>query len=118
MQEARYYFGPAGNLSRENVCAPRRPETSLSVNSAQGWSLCNDFPTTPKKLASEFPARDVGLSLQGFQIARMAATVDMKLLRATKFPPEFNQKVDMQKVNLQVMKKWVFFLSFLSFALL
>ncbi|KAH8675634.1 PWI domain-containing protein [Xylariales sp. PMI_506] len=37
----------------------------------------------------------------------MAATVDMKLLRATKFPPEFNQKVDMQKVNLQVMKKWI-----------
>ncbi|KAI1813270.1 PWI domain-containing protein [Poronia punctata] len=37
----------------------------------------------------------------------MAATVDAKLLRATKFPPEFNQKVDMQKVNLQVMKKWI-----------
>ncbi|KAI0136519.1 PWI domain-containing protein [Xylariales sp. AK1849] len=37
----------------------------------------------------------------------MAATVDMKLLRATKFPPEFNQKVDMQKVNLEVMKKWI-----------
>ncbi|KAK7951944.1 uncharacterized protein PG986_007672 [Apiospora aurea] len=37
----------------------------------------------------------------------MASSVDMKLLRATKFPPEFNQKVDMQKVNLQVMKKWI-----------
>ncbi|KAI1172431.1 PWI domain-containing protein [Nemania sp. FL0916] len=37
----------------------------------------------------------------------MAATMDAKLLRATKFPPEFNQKVDMQKVNLQVMKKWI-----------
>ncbi|KAI0395829.1 hypothetical protein F5Y17DRAFT_456695 [Xylariaceae sp. FL0594] len=37
----------------------------------------------------------------------MAATVDAKLLRATKFPPEFSQKVDMQKVNLQVMKKWI-----------
>ncbi|KAI3329272.1 hypothetical protein HD806DRAFT_278875 [Xylariaceae sp. AK1471] len=37
----------------------------------------------------------------------MAATVDAKLLRATKFPIEFNQKVDMQKVNLQVMKKWI-----------
>ncbi|KAG4220018.1 hypothetical protein PC116_g31503 [Phytophthora cactorum] len=38
----------------------------------------------------------------------MASSVDAKLLRATKFPPEFNQKVDMQKVNLQVMKKFVF----------
>ncbi|KXJ95394.1 hypothetical protein Micbo1qcDRAFT_171779 [Microdochium bolleyi] len=37
----------------------------------------------------------------------MAASVDAKLLRATKFPPEFNQKVDFQKVNLQVMKKWI-----------
>lgn len=35
----------------------------------------------------------------------MASSVDAKLLRATKFPPEFNQKVDFQKVNLQVMKK-------------
>ena len=37
----------------------------------------------------------------------MAATVDQKLLRQTKFPPEFNQKVDMTRVNVEVMKKWV-----------
>lgn len=37
----------------------------------------------------------------------MATTVDAKLLKSTKFPPEFNQKVDMQKVNLEVMKKSV-----------
>ena len=37
----------------------------------------------------------------------MATSVDAKLLRATKFPPEFNQKVDMQKVNVEVMKKWI-----------
>lgn len=35
----------------------------------------------------------------------MANTVDQKLLKQTKFPPEFNQKVDMQKVNIEVMKK-------------
>jgi serine/arginine repetitive matrix protein 1 len=35
----------------------------------------------------------------------MATGVDAKLLRATKFPPEFNQKVDFAKVNLQVIKK-------------
>ncbi len=34
----------------------------------------------------------------------MATGVDAKLLKSTKFPPEFNQKVDMQKVNLQVLK--------------
>lgn len=37
----------------------------------------------------------------------MATGVDAKLLKSTKFPPEFNQKVDMQKVNIQVMKKQV-----------
>jgi serine/arginine repetitive matrix protein 1 len=35
----------------------------------------------------------------------MATRVDAKLLRQTKFPPEFNQKVDMTKVNIEVMKK-------------
>ncbi|KAF2459822.1 PWI domain-containing protein [Lineolata rhizophorae] len=37
----------------------------------------------------------------------MAASVDQKLLRSTKFPPEFNKKVDMEKVNLEVIKKWI-----------
>ncbi|KAF2675251.1 hypothetical protein BT63DRAFT_436190 [Microthyrium microscopicum] len=37
----------------------------------------------------------------------MASTVDAKLLKATKFPPFFNEKVDMQKVNTQVMRKWI-----------
>ncbi|OAA49356.1 Splicing factor PWI [Metarhizium rileyi] len=37
----------------------------------------------------------------------MASKVDARLLKSTKFPPEFSQKVDMQKVNLQVMKKWI-----------
>ncbi len=37
----------------------------------------------------------------------MASSVDAKLLKSTKFPPEFSQKVDMQKVNIEVMKKYV-----------
>ncbi|OOQ81690.1 hypothetical protein PEBR_42769 [Penicillium brasilianum] len=37
----------------------------------------------------------------------MATPVDAKLLKKTKFPPEFNQKVDMTKVNIEVMKKWI-----------
>ncbi|KAF5023602.1 hypothetical protein F66182_4360 [Fusarium sp. NRRL 66182] len=37
----------------------------------------------------------------------MATGVDARLVKSTKFPPEFSQKVDMQKVNLQVMKKWI-----------
>lgn len=45
----------------------------------------------------------------------MATGVDAKLLKSTKFPPEFNQKVDMQKVNVQVMKKSALDSRFLSF---
>ncbi|PLN82287.1 hypothetical protein BDW42DRAFT_81976 [Aspergillus taichungensis] len=37
----------------------------------------------------------------------MATSVDAKLLRQTKFPPEFSRKVDMTKVNIEVMKKWI-----------
>jgi len=37
----------------------------------------------------------------------MASTVDQKLLKSTKFPPEFNKRVDMKKVNIEVMKKCV-----------
>lgn len=38
----------------------------------------------------------------------MAAPVDAKLLKRTKFPPEFSRKVDMKKVNIEVMKKYAF----------
>ncbi|RDA93106.1 hypothetical protein CP533_4129 [Ophiocordyceps camponoti-saundersi (nom. inval.)] len=37
----------------------------------------------------------------------MASKMDARLLKSTKFPPEFNQKADMEKVNLHVMKKWI-----------
>lgn len=37
----------------------------------------------------------------------MAMPVDAKLLRTTKFPPEFNQKVDMSKVKVEVIKKYL-----------
>jgi serine/arginine repetitive matrix protein 1 len=37
----------------------------------------------------------------------LITNVDKKLLRTTKFPPEFDKKVDMLKVNKPVIKKWV-----------
>lgn len=39
--------------------------------------------------------------------ASLTTNVDQKLLRATKFPPEFNTKVDLKKVNVQLIKAWV-----------
>lgn len=39
--------------------------------------------------------------------AALITNVDKKLLRTTKFPPEFDRKVDMEKVNVPVIKKWV-----------
>ncbi|KAF1959222.1 PWI domain-containing protein [Byssothecium circinans] len=37
----------------------------------------------------------------------MALSVDQKRLKATKFPPEFDTKVDIHKVNIDLMKKWI-----------
>ncbi|KAF2467565.1 PWI domain-containing protein [Lindgomyces ingoldianus] len=37
----------------------------------------------------------------------MALSVDQKRLKATKFPPEFDQKVDTLKVNVDLLKKWI-----------
>ncbi|KAJ5623371.1 hypothetical protein N7490_011976 [Penicillium lividum] len=37
----------------------------------------------------------------------MGEAVDSKLLRQTKFPPEFNHKVNLKKVNIEVIKKWI-----------
>ena len=45
-----------------------------------------------------------------YALSKMASSVDAKLLKSTKFPVEFNQKVDMQKVNVEVMKKCVTFM--------
>ncbi|KAF9476945.1 PWI domain-containing protein, partial [Pholiota conissans] len=32
---------------------------------------------------------------------------ELKLLRTMKFPPEFDKKVDMRKVNLNVIRPWI-----------
>ena len=39
--------------------------------------------------------------------ANMALSIDQKRLKATKFPPEFDRKVDIEKVNIDLMKKWI-----------
>ncbi len=38
--------------------------------------------------------------------AKLTTNVDQRLLRTTKFPPEFNVKVDMRKVNIHLIKSW------------
>jgi hypothetical protein len=63
---------------------------------------------TGQKRTSNFRGtRQTRCDLTTDTTAIMATGVDAKLLKSTKFPPEFNQKVDMTKVNLQVMKKYV-----------
>lgn len=39
--------------------------------------------------------------------AALKTGADAKAMRSTKFPPEFNKKVDMSKVNVPVIQKWV-----------
>lgn len=62
------------------------------------------------RVTFESAANGYSLSLRTFVDttqtgSSMASSVDQKLLKATKFPPDFNQKVDMKKVNIEVMKK-------------
>lgn len=39
--------------------------------------------------------------------AKLITNVDERSQRTTKFPPEFNVKVDMRKVNVPLIKSWV-----------
>jgi hypothetical protein len=67
--------------------------------------LCNDVQITPHLTCSDFTRAAAQ------RTAKMSATlitdVDKRKLAKTKFPPEFNQKVDMSKVNNDVIKVWV-----------
>ena len=49
----------------------------------------------------------LGLQPTASMSAALTTDVDKRLLRTTKFPPEFNVKVDMKKVNVPLIKKWV-----------
>ena len=77
--------GPQLGLSSETLAgpAPFLPDVTSGFGLGRFSQLQSLAPASPK----------------------MASGVDAKLLKSTKFPPEFNQKVDMTKVNLQVMKK-------------
>ncbi|PSN63347.1 PWI domain-containing protein [Corynespora cassiicola Philippines] len=37
----------------------------------------------------------------------MSLSVDQKRLRATKFPPEFDKPVNKNKVNIELIKRWI-----------
>ena len=39
--------------------------------------------------------------------SKLTTNVDERLRRTTKFPPEFSVKVDMNKVEKVVFKKWI-----------
>jgi len=39
--------------------------------------------------------------------AALLTDVDKRLLRTTKFPPEFDEKVDMSKVHFPVIRIWI-----------
>jgi hypothetical protein len=67
-----------------------QPSLNRALSQTQRDILFQQYPTINLAICSS---------------VNMAASVDAKLLRQTKFPPEFNQKVDMKKVNVEVMKK-------------
>ncbi len=79
--------------------------------------LTSVAPTTSSRLRRTYPpdytSLDTTLSTYhwhtpaGAMSGKLTTDVDKRLLRTTKFPPEFNIKVDMTKVNFPVIKRWV-----------
>ena len=82
-------------VARASVSKQFASLQKLSVMSIESSSL-------PSLLQSNYPAAP-----HPRKPPIMASGGDARLLKSTKFPPEFSQKVDMKKVNLQVMKKLV-----------
>lgn len=64
------------------------------IQTARAHAQCISRPSFPSPSTALLPP------------AKMATPVDQKLLKSTKFPPEFSRKVDMTKVNIEVMKKY------------
>jgi len=93
-----------GRLARPH---PHSARTHIKLRAPNDIILTiSNFAASPI-IATLTQHNPIGLSsrLTGAKPASMATGVDAKLLKSTKFPPEFNRKVDMQKVNIQVMKK-------------
>ena len=87
------------------------PEKSL-IGLLFQRSLSKDakfFPlfSTPNSASKETQQQPPVLRLP---LVKMASSADQKLMKATKFPPEFDKKVDTTKVNLDVIKKCVLYL--------
>jgi hypothetical protein len=76
-----------------SLLASQGNRTSLPARLA--YTLSSKHPRL--LLSSRFPTASTTFN--------MASGVDAKLLKSTKFPPEYSKKVDMQKVNLEVMKQ-------------
>ena len=78
-------------------------EASTSPGTDLRYSKFSPFPTRSSLLRDPSKPPD----RRGLPPFTMASGGDARLMKSTKFPPEFNQKVDMQKVNVQVVKKLV-----------
>ncbi|KAA8645918.1 PWI domain-containing protein [Aspergillus tanneri] len=89
----QFYRAPGGVMCHLRCLAAIRTIQTRNCSFTRLDSCRNSPPPAPP------------LFLPG--LARMANNVDAKLLKQTKFPPEFNRKVDMTKVNIEVMKKWI-----------
>ena len=72
----------------------------VAARDEMGLNSRNEFPNTTSFQSAVSHGKRATTT-------KMATSVDAKLLKSTKFPVEFNQKVDMQKVNVEVMKKCV-----------
>ncbi|TKA48195.1 hypothetical protein B0A54_01688 [Friedmanniomyces endolithicus] len=93
----------------------RRMQVNETLGSLQIWVviLVSSYGLCLSGTVLALPCRDKGKSclgvlwISGAMSGKLTTDVDKRLLRTTKFPPEFNVKVDMTKVNFPVIKRWV-----------
>jgi len=86
-------FGTNHHTSTVLTCTLLIPHSGACITTRAN----KNCPSPPSYLAH------LGYYLHNQHIA-MALTTDQKLVRSTKFPDEFNQKVDMTKVQVNVLK--------------
>jgi serine/arginine repetitive matrix protein 1 len=83
---------------------------NLASNVKRAFTIdfaCSPLITPPPSYSYSGPDKSCPGTPTAAMSAALTTNVDQRLLRTTKFPPEFNLKVDMKKVNIQLIKAWV-----------
>lgn len=81
--------------------------TSLHLTSPHHYPLLASCPVLATGAVDARPGTDADPGLSATMSAALQTGADARAMRNTKWPEEFSKKVNISKVNLPVIKKWV-----------